>query len=215
MIEGPILKKKASFIISSRTTYSDWILRQLKYQDNSTQDSTSYYSLFYKLNQQIFRADFTYRASEKHKIDFGLDATNYFLSPGIQKPVGIYSDILPKELESEKALEPSLYISDEFDATPRILISGGLRFTMFTAFGPQTQYIYNPDGPRSLENIVDTIHYGTGKIIQSYPGLEFRFSTVCYCSRFIGKSRYPEELPVSEYGLKYNFNDPDRYLEAE
>jgi hypothetical protein len=180
MIEGPILKKKASFIISSRTTYSDWILRQLKYQDNSTQDSTSYYSLFYKLNQQIFRADFTYRASEKHKIDFGLDATNYFLSPGIQKPVGIYSDILPKELESEKALEPSLYISDEFDATPRILISGGLRFTMFTAFGPRTQYIYNPDGPRSLENIVDTIHYGTGKIIQSYPGLEFRFS-----SRFV------------------------------
>src|SRR5664280_638449 len=30
MIEGPIIKKKASFIISSRTTYSDWILKQLK-----------------------------------------------------------------------------------------------------------------------------------------------------------------------------------------
>ena len=30
MIEGPIIKKKASFIVSSRTTYSDWILRQLK-----------------------------------------------------------------------------------------------------------------------------------------------------------------------------------------
>ena len=30
MVEGPIVKKKASFIISSRTTYSDWILRQLK-----------------------------------------------------------------------------------------------------------------------------------------------------------------------------------------
>lgn len=258
MIEGPIIKKKASFIISSRTTYSDWILRQLKniqlqkssasfydiqglltfdpddknsfslsgylsndnfdlykesiinyknsaatlkwhhiynprfsgqfsaiisnyeYQDNSTQDSTSYYSLFYKLNQQIFRADFTYRAGENHKIDFGLDATNYFLSPGIQKPVGIYSDILPQELETEKALEPSLYISDEYDVTPRILISGGLRFTMFTAFGPRTQYVYNSDGPRTLENIVDTIHYGTGKILQSYPGLEFRFS-----SRFV------------------------------
>lgn len=94
--------------------------------------------------------------------------------------MGIYSDILPKELETEKAIEPSLYISDEFDVTPRILISGGLRFTMFTAFGPRTQYVYNPDGPRSLENIVDTIHYGTGKILQSYPGLEFRFS-----SRFV------------------------------
>jgi hypothetical protein len=255
MIEGPIVKKKASFIISSRTTYSDWILKQLKniqlqkssasfydvlgqltfnpndknsfslsgyisndnfdlykesiinyknsaatlkwhhiynsrlsgqfsatisnyqYQDNSTQDSTSYYSLFYKLNQQILRADFTYRAGDKHKIDFGLDATNYFLSPGIQKPVGIYSDIIPKELETEKAVEPSLYLSDEYDVSPRLLISGGLRFTMFTAFGPRTQYVYNPGGPRSVENIVDTVHYGAGKILQKYPGLEFRFST--------------------------------------
>jgi hypothetical protein len=258
MIEGPIIKKKASFIISSRTTYSDWILKQLKniqlqkssasfydvlgqltfdpndknsfslsgyisddnfnfykesiinykntsatlkwrhiynprlsgqfsaiisnyeYQDNSTQDSTTYYSLFYKLKQQIFRADFTYRAGDRHKVDFGLDATNYFLSPGIQKPVGIYSDVIPKELETEKAVEPSLYISDEYDITPRILLSGGLRFTMFTAFGPRTQYIYNTDAPRNLENIVDTIHYGAGKILQSYPGLEFRFS-----SRFV------------------------------
>ncbi|TAL60111.1 MAG: TonB-dependent receptor, partial [Bacteroidetes bacterium] len=30
MVEGPLIKKKASFILSTRTTYSDWILRQLK-----------------------------------------------------------------------------------------------------------------------------------------------------------------------------------------
>ena len=258
MIEGPIIKKKASFIISSRSTYSDWVLRQLKniqlkkssasfydvqgmltfdpddknsfslsgyisndnfdlykeseinykntaatfkwrhiyspafsyqlsaimsnyeYQDNSKQDSTSYYSLFYKLNQQIFRADFTYRPGDNHKIDFGLDATNYLLSPGTQNPIGSFSEIVPKKLETEKAIEPSLYISDDYDVSPRLLISGGLRFTMFTAFGPRTQYNYNPDGPRSLENIVDTTFYANGKILKSYPGLEFRFS-----SRFI------------------------------
>lgn len=258
MIEGPIIKKKASFIISSRTTYSDWVLRQLKniqlkkssasfydvqglltfnpddknffslsgylsndnfdlykeseinyknsaatfkwrhiysplfsyqvsaiisnyeYRDNSTQDSTSYYSLNYKLNQQIFRADYTYRAGDNHKIDFGLDATNYILSPGTQNPIGSFSEIVPNKLETEKAIEPSLYISDDYDVSPRLLISGGLRFTMFTAFGPRTQYNYNPDGPRTLENIVDTTYFAKGKIIQSYPGLEFRFS-----SRFI------------------------------
>ena len=258
MIEGPIIKKKASFIISSRTTYSDWVLRQLKniqlkkssasfydvqglltfnpndknffslsgylsndnfdlykeseinyknsaatfkwrhiyspalsyqlsaiisnydYQDNSKQDSASYYSLYYKLNQQIFRADFTYRAGDNHKIDFGLDATNYFLSPGTQNPLGSFSEIVPKKLETETAIEPSLYISDDYDVSPRLLISGGLRFTMFTAFGPRTQFIYNPNGPRSIENITDTAYYARGKILQSYPGLEFRFS-----SRFI------------------------------
>ena len=254
MVEGPIIKNKASFIVSARTTYSDWILRQLKniqlkkssasfydlqgmlvfdpndrnsfslsgyisndyfnyykestisyrnlastlkwrhiytsklssqfsatisnydYHDNSTQDSTSYYSLYYRLNQQILRADFTYRPIDGHKIDFGLDATRYDLVPGVQNPVGIYSDILPKRLESERALEPAVYASDEFDISPRLLISGGLRFTLFTAFGPRSQNVYTPNSPRTLENIVDTILYGKGSILKTYPGLEFRFS---------------------------------------
>ncbi len=258
MIEGPIIKKKASFIISTRTTYSDWILRQLKniqlkrssasfydaqgllvfdpndknnfslsgyisndnfdlykesgisysnlastfkwrhiytpafssqlsatisnydYQDNSKQDSTTYYSLFYKLKQQILRADFTWRPIDNHKIEFGLDATNYLLTPGIQKPVGNYSVILPKQLEREKAIEPAIYISDEFDASPRLLISGGLRFTMFTTFGPRSQFIYSANSPITLQNLIDTVYFASGSILKSYPGFEFRFS-----SRFV------------------------------
>jgi hypothetical protein len=100
--------------------------------------------------------------------------------PGVQNPVGIYSVIVPKQLESERALEPAVYASDEFEVSPRLLLSGGLRFTLFTEFGPKTQLDYNPNGPRSLDNIVDTIHFGSGKIIKTYPGLEFRFS-----SRFV------------------------------
>lgn len=253
MIEGPVVKNKASFIVSSRTTYSDWILRQLKniqlkkssasfydiqglvtvdlneknsmslsgyisndnfdyykestisyqnlastfrwrhtfspifssqfsaiisnyeYQDNSTQDSTTFYSLTYNLKQQILRADFTYRPFDKHKFDFGLDATNYSLQPGIQNPVGAYSTIISKKIESEKAIEPSLYFSDEFEANSRLLISGGLRFTLFSTFGPRSQFIYNT-GPRTLDNIVDTIYFRNGRILKTYPGFEFRFS---------------------------------------
>jgi hypothetical protein len=258
MIEGPLIKKKASFILSSRATYSDWILKQLNniqlqkssasfydmqglitvdvndknsvslsgylsndyfdyykesaisysnfsstfkwkhtynsrfssqfsgiisnynYQQNSTKDSLTFYALKYKLNQRILRADFTYRPAERHRVDFGLDAISYSLYPGNQQPVGKYSEILSKQLETENALEPSLYISDEFDISPRLLISGGLRFTLFTSFGPRTQLIYNENTPRSLENIVDTVSYSQGEVIQTYPGLEFRFS-----SRFV------------------------------
>lgn len=255
MVEGPIIKKKASFIISARTTYSDWILRQLKniqlqkssasfydvqgllnfdinnrnsislsgylskdnfdlykesainysnlastlkwrhiynprftsqfsatisnydYLDNSKEDSTTYYSLYYKLNQQILRADFTYRPNDDHKIDFGIDASGYSLHPGLRKPVGVYSEIQPRELEVEKAIEPSVYLSDEYDVSSRLLISGGLRFTCFSTFGPRTQLIYNSEGPRNVDNIADTIFYGKGSLLKSYPGLEFRFST--------------------------------------
>jgi len=258
MIEGPIVKNKSSFIISARTTYSDWILGQLKniqlqksrasfydiqgqlnfdpddknsislsgysstdnfdyykesainyrnfastlkwrhiynsrftsqftaiisnydYQINSKQDSTQLYSLSYKINQRILRADFSYRPFEKHKVDFGLDAISYSLQPGDQIPVGDYSEILPKELEKERAVEPAIYISDEIEISPRLLISGGFRFTLFTAFGSGTRFLYNENSPRSLENITDTIFFRNGDITQIYPGLEFRFS-----SRFV------------------------------
>jgi len=258
MVEGPIVKKKSSFIISARTTYSDWILRQLKdiqlqksnasfydvqgllnfdindknsislsgylsndyfnlykesamdytnmastlkwrhtynsrlssqfsaiisnynYQLESKQDSTSLYSLAYKLNQRILRADFTYRPIDRHKVDFGLDAISYYLDPGVQEPVGDISKIVAKSLESEKAIEPAIYISDEFDVSPRLLISGGLRFTLFTSFGPRTQLMYNANSPRTLDNIVDTVYFKKGEILKTYPGLEFRFS-----SRFV------------------------------
>jgi hypothetical protein len=246
MVETPLLKKKSSFIISARTTYSDWILGMLKdvrlqkssaefndiegllslylnpknsvsisgymsndgfnyfeqygiqyanlsstikwkhsynqklfsqfsgilsnynYEIDSNQDSASLNSLNYKLNQLIFRSDFTYLANEKHKVEFGLTATNYILSPGIQKPTGESSSVEPKSLEKEQALEPSIYISDEFIFSPRLLISGGLRFTLFTSFGPKTEYLYYPGNPRSVETISDTIFYKRGQIIQTY-----------------------------------------------
>jgi hypothetical protein len=258
MIEGPLVKKKSSIILSARTTYSDWILKMLNniqlqnssasfndiqglitldpddknsfslsgyvsndnfdyykesafnyrnfastlkwkhtfnsklvaqlsavisnysYNLNSIQDSTTYSSLNYRLDQKILRADFVYHPLDGHKVDFGLDAITYSLSPGVQKPVGFYSEIPAKTLENEQAIEPSLYISDEFELTPRILISGGLRFTMFAAFGPKTQLVYDENSPRSVESITDTVYYNKGEVIQTYPALEFRLS-----SRFI------------------------------
>lgn len=258
MLEAPLFKKRSSFIISARTTYSDWILGLLNnarlrkssagfndfqglytftidpkntvsvsgylsndsfdyfeqnairyrnfsstikwkhtfnkklfsqfagiisnynYEVDSKQDSASFNSLNYKLSQLIFRADFTYFPLEKHKVEFGINTTNYLLSPGIQKPIAEYSDIMPKSLEKEQAIEPSLYISDEYEYSPILLISGGLRFTMFTSFGPKTRYLYYPGNTRSAENISDTVFYRRGEIIKVYPGLEFRFS-----SRFV------------------------------
>jgi hypothetical protein len=254
MIEGPIIKNKVSFIVSSRTTYSDWILRQLKniqlqrssagfydvlglvtvninnknslsvsgyvsndnfdyykessisyrnlastikwrhvynpklssqysatisnyeYHDNSTSDSTSYYSLFYKLKQSIFRADYSYHPVDNHKIDFGLDANLYSLLPGNQDPVGNYSEIIAKKLQEERAIEPSLYISDEYEVSPLLLISGGLRFTLFNTFGPGSRFVYNANSPRTLDNITDTLFYKKGTILKTYPGLEYRLS---------------------------------------
>ena len=125
-------------------------------------DSTSFSSLHYELKQKILRLDFLYFPGNNHKIEFGIDATYYSLLPGVQEPFGEYSLITSKVIEKENALEPSLYLSDEFEVTPILSISGGIRGTLFTSFGPKTEFRYDENTPRSIESITDTLKYDKG-----------------------------------------------------
>ncbi len=254
MVEGPVVKNKLSFLVSSRATYSDWILKSLNdkrlqkstagfndfqglltyninknnkislsgylsndnfnyyelyairytnfsstlrwkhifssklsgefsgiisnysYQLDSEQDSSTYNSLKYKIEQRILKADFVYFPAEKHKLGFGIDATDYLLYPGDQTPIGNASVIQPVSLEPENAIEPSVYLSDDFEVSPRLLISAGLRYSLFTTFGPKDVYQYLPGAPIITDNLIDTLHFGKGKIVKQYAGMEYRFS---------------------------------------
>jgi hypothetical protein len=153
------------------------IISNYKYKVDTYDNPANYNSLKYKLDQKILRADFQYTALEKHRIEFGLDAIAYSLYPGIRTPFGNLSEISYKELEREKAIEPSVYISDEFEITPLLSVSGGLRGTLFTSLGPKTEFRYYNNSERSVENIIDTIRYARGRIVNVYHGLEFRLSS--------------------------------------
>jgi hypothetical protein len=153
------------------------IMSNYKYQLTTKSDSTEYNNLWYELNQKIARADFTFNTSDVNKIEFGLDATLYTLYPGRQEPFGDYSTITSSELQMERALEPSVYISDELEITPRFSITAGIRGTLYTSFGPRRVYLYYDDLPRSVETISDTLTYGNREIINFFPGLDFRFSS--------------------------------------
>ncbi len=52
MLEGPLIKNKCSMIISGRTTYSNWILRQIPNSDISN-SKASFYDLTAKINYEI------------------------------------------------------------------------------------------------------------------------------------------------------------------
>lgn len=156
------------------------IMSNYQYRLASKPDSTQYHNTFYNLNQKIVRADFTFNSSAVNKIEFGIDATYYTLDPGKREPFGGYSVITPMVLERERALEPSVYFSDEYEITPRISVSTGIRGTLYSNFGPGTELRYNEEMPRSVESITDTVTFASGDIVNVYPGLDFRFS-----SRFI------------------------------
>ncbi|NOY36345.1 MAG: TonB-dependent receptor [Chlorobi bacterium] len=254
MVEGPVTKK-ATFILSTRTTYSDWLLKQLNniqlqkstagfydiqgitsividqknkisisgytsrdkfdyykesafdyrnmaadiqwnhvfkpglfaafsvirsnydYQINDVQDTTAMSSMYYRLDQSIVRADFTWLPNEMHKIDFGLNSTYYWLAPGVRQPLNDFSSIVPKKLEDDRAVENALYLSDEFKISPLITLSGGLRFNVYTSFGPNAEFDYYENMPLSAENIKDTVYYHRGQIKAFYPDLEYRLTS--------------------------------------
>lgn len=153
------------------------IMSNYHYQVDNMEDSMNMTSMFYKLDQYISRADFTYFPAEGHKVNFGLNATFYKLAPGEQLSLNDFSFIIPKKLEEERALESSLYVGDEYAFSPSIIVSGGLRYNMYFSFGPDAEFIYTENLPLSPESIQDTILYSKRQIKTFYPNLEFRISS--------------------------------------
>ncbi len=153
------------------------ILSNYWYRLDTKNDSALSGTMNYKLNQNILRAEFLYYHSVKHKIEFGTDATFYSLMPGRLKPSGIYSTVSLKTIQDERALEPSFYLSDEYEVTPLLSLSAGLRTTLFTSFGPRQVFHYLEGLPLSESTISDTVYYQRGEVLKVYPRLEYRFSS--------------------------------------
>lgn len=67
--------------------------------------------------------------------------------------------------------ELAAYITDDFDVTEKIKISGGLRYSMFFHVGPFDRYTVDDVG-----KISDTTTFKPGELIKTYWGLEPRIS---------------------------------------
>jgi len=146
------------------------------YELGANQDSTRFNTTSYKLDHRIIRGDFTSTLSPGHRLEYGAQVTFYNLSPGERNPFGDFSVVTPKTLSDEKAIESSVYIGNEFEVSPKISLSAGIRGTVYNLMGPGSVYSYDPAGARSRETIIDSVSYGAGKIIKTYPGVDFRFS---------------------------------------
>jgi hypothetical protein len=125
--------------------------------------------LYYKLKEHL-----TYVVSEALKIDGGLSLLHYDVDPGSITPTSEFSSIQSKELENEQSLESAVFLQTEWNPSPKWSVSAGLRAVFYQYLGPKTVFQY--DGTPSLENIVDTIRYEKGDIIESYNSLEPRLS---------------------------------------
>ncbi len=134
------------------------------------------FDLKFDINQSNFKADFNYVLHPKHTLDFGLSSIYYKLHPGSFTPRGTESLIIPDNLGTEQATESALYIEDKFEASPKLSITAGLRYSFYQYLGPRTINKYVAGYP--IEKIYEdgTETFVAGKKIKGYGGPEYRLS---------------------------------------
>lgn len=158
-------------ILNSRL-FSNTSLIYSKYDyDIKITSGTNDISITSFIQDYHFKEDMQYYVSSDNKINFGIDLIHHTTSPGVISATD-QSSFNPLSLPNHKGLESSAYVSDDVSVSDRINMNIGLRAGLFSLLGPGNFYTYDAAG-----NPIDTVTYGSGKVVKNYFNLEPRFST--------------------------------------
>jgi outer membrane cobalamin receptor len=140
-------------------------------------DNLNGFRLSYQIQHPTLKSDLTYQLPD-HKISFGAQAIDYRFQPGKIKPLTSQSVISPTEIDTQRSLELGVYVSDQWDVSPRLQVDAGFRISSFQVVGPGTVFQYRQNAPLETTNVVDTLVYRAGEPIASFlnpePRLSFR-----------------------------------------
>jgi len=117
------------------------------------------------------KVDFSYYPNDKHRIKWGANYIYHVFTPS---SVSAAQDTIVFNTGNAQKLfshEEALYVLDEFDASEKLRINAGLRYTAFQHVGPFTRYIKG-----DISKPDTTLTYGSGDLIKFYHGLEPRVS---------------------------------------
>jgi hypothetical protein len=147
-----------------------------EYNVTSNSNPVNSYKLTYNINQDNFKADFTYKPDNRQSFSFGLNAIYYKLNPGSFLPYGGQSLVVPDILQKEQGIESAAYLGYQYNLTSSLSLNAGIRYSMFNYLGPHDIYDYAKGLPKERATITDTSSYASGKIIKTYDGPEYRVS---------------------------------------
>ncbi|MDR1881020.1 MAG: TonB-dependent receptor [Tannerellaceae bacterium] len=115
------------------------------------------------------KADFNHHAGKRLNLTYGLSSVMHRLDPGAVSISG-YQDY---DLQSQKALEHGLYLSNEQQITDRLSLRYGLRWSVFQNLGGVTAYRYDAN-----HEVADSIPHKAGNVYHTYNRLEPRIGAV-------------------------------------
>ena len=128
------------------------------------------------IKNQSNKVAFSWFPNAKHQVNYGAEATFYDFEPFSTTLDYIDSNLVDIniELQNEYAVEPSLYIEDNWKVNNRLTIRGGLRYSSFYNLGARDVVNYNPTANGTVRNdlITDTTNYSSREIIESFDGLQ-------------------------------------------
>jgi len=128
------------------------------------------------IKNQSNKVAFSWFPNAKHQVNYGAEATVYDFEPFSTTLDYIDSNLvdISIELQNEYAVEPSLYIEDNWKINNRLTIRGGLRYSTFYNIGARDVVNYNPTANGTVRNdlITDTTSYGSLEIIEAFDGLQ-------------------------------------------
>lgn len=134
----------------------------------------------YKQNSEVLhqeiRMDWTWRINDQHHLEFGGNTILYNNDRGTFLPSDDRSLVQPIEFDVEKGLESGLYLSEEWNPTKQITLTGGLRFNRYTYLGPQEVFRYQDNLPISEGTIIDTLQFGKGDNITTHNNIDYRLA---------------------------------------
>ena len=128
------------------------------------------------IKNQSNKVAFSWFPNAKHQVNYGAEATVYDFEPFSTTLDYIDSNLvdISIELQNEYAVEPSLYIEDNWKINNRLTIRGGLRYSTFYNIGARDVVNYNPTANGTVRNdlITDTTSYRSLEIIEAFDGLQ-------------------------------------------
>jgi len=145
------------------------------YSVSNEGDVNNAFRLTHDIRNTSLKSHFEYFARQGLTFEFGGDAILYSVNPG-EREVGKFSNIRPIHSESDRAIELGIFAGNEFLISNRLKIEAGLRLSGLLALSNGKEYVYAPDLPLDVDNIIDTVNTAKNSIEQMYMHPEFRFS---------------------------------------
>ncbi|MDO6429357.1 TonB-dependent receptor plug domain-containing protein [Flavitalea sp. BT771] len=130
------------------------------------------YELQGRLREITLKTDMEWMMDPKNLIRFGGGITGQEISPGNIVPIDTNAVAKGVSLKDRRSAQLFAYISNEQRLGKWLSLSYGVRATGFATLGDAMVYRYNAD----TTAVIDSVHYGKGKIVKAYFGAEPRIT---------------------------------------